>query len=50
MKCGEVPMLRDVRGRSRHMTALSTLLVQLRSLMPSVSKECEISVTHLEAI
>lgn len=34
----------------KEMAALSTLLVQLRSLMPSVSKECEISVTHLEAI
>ncbi|WP_261323885.1 FUSC family protein, partial [Burkholderia anthina] len=34
----------------KEMAALSALLVQLRSLMPSVSKECEISVTHLEAI
>ncbi|WP_175717393.1 FUSC family protein [Burkholderia anthina] len=34
----------------KEMAALSALLVQLRSLMPSVSKESEISVTHLEAI
>ncbi|WP_175852307.1 FUSC family protein [Burkholderia cepacia] len=34
----------------KEMAALSALLVQLRSLMPSVSKECETSMTQLEAI
>ncbi|RQU07962.1 FUSC family protein [Burkholderia cenocepacia] len=34
----------------KEMAALSTLLVQLRSLMPSVAKECETSMTQLEAI
>lgn len=34
----------------KEMAALSALLVQLRSLMPSVSKECAIPVAHLEAI
>lgn len=34
----------------KKMAALSALLVQLRSLMPSVSKECEISMQQLEAI
>ncbi|MBF5009226.1 FUSC family protein [Burkholderia pseudomultivorans] len=34
----------------KEMAALSALLVQLRSLMPSVSKECGISMVQLEAI
>ena len=34
----------------KEMAALSALLVQLRSLMPSVSKECETSMMQLEAI
>ncbi|MDI9690782.1 FUSC family protein, partial [Burkholderia cenocepacia] len=34
----------------KEMAALSALLVQLRSLMPSVSKECETSMAQLEAI
>ncbi|MFL6666044.1 MAG: FUSC family protein, partial [Burkholderia ambifaria] len=45
---GDRPVSDD--AHLKEMAALSALLVQLRSLMPSVSKECEISVTHLEAI
>ena len=43
---------RDISDEAhlKEMAALSALLVQLRSLMPSVSKECGISMQQLEAI
>jgi len=45
---GDRPISDD--AHLKEMAALSALLVQLRSLMPSVSKECETSMPQLEAI
>ncbi|MBR8301753.1 FUSC family protein [Burkholderia dolosa] len=45
---GDRPVSDD--AHLKEMATLSALLVQLRSLMPSVSKECAISMTQLEAI